>query len=259
MTAYASMEERLLALRSTYLRYDPSEPRVPAGDPNGGEWTDGGGGGPALVHAAVNAMSGDFDVPKDAVKVVEEDGRKFKVGDREFTEAGHYNPATKTIQINASYLHSEQEAHAIVAHEMTHHAWHEVREAQSAERAGVKALFDGPESATFYKRNGYLRPEMAEEFGKRFPATRLLGRYGMDPYGQSDEGDHGFEELRKWDGVTDYSEAYWHAKDATPDTQVNETLAEISAIRHSPHARTREVRKIWRDLHRDVLKHAREH
>lgn len=37
--------------RDLRLKYDPQQPRVPAGRSNGGEWTDGGGGGTGRVSA----------------------------------------------------------------------------------------------------------------------------------------------------------------------------------------------------------------
>ena len=38
------VETKLCALRDTVKKYDPNQPRVPAGNPDGGQWTDGGGG-----------------------------------------------------------------------------------------------------------------------------------------------------------------------------------------------------------------------
>ena len=40
------VETKLRALeRAAKVKFDPNQPRVPAGNPDGGEWTDGGGGG----------------------------------------------------------------------------------------------------------------------------------------------------------------------------------------------------------------------
>src|SRR5680860_1535596 len=40
------VETKLQALRDA-VKYDPNQPRVPAGNPDGGQWTDAGGGGGA--------------------------------------------------------------------------------------------------------------------------------------------------------------------------------------------------------------------
>jgi hypothetical protein len=45
--AVAQLELRQLLLVRTRKRYDPSQPRVPAGHSDGGQWTSGGGGGAA--------------------------------------------------------------------------------------------------------------------------------------------------------------------------------------------------------------------
>jgi hypothetical protein len=42
------VETKLCALRDALQKYDPNQPRVPAGNPDGGQWTDGGGTGGRL-------------------------------------------------------------------------------------------------------------------------------------------------------------------------------------------------------------------
>lgn len=42
------VETKLCALRDTVNKYDSHQPRVPAGNPDGGQWTDGGGTGGRL-------------------------------------------------------------------------------------------------------------------------------------------------------------------------------------------------------------------
>jgi len=43
--ATAHLELRRLRLAVALKRFNPSQPRVPAGNPDGGQWTSGGGGG----------------------------------------------------------------------------------------------------------------------------------------------------------------------------------------------------------------------
>jgi hypothetical protein len=47
-----------LALRALGGKYSPDQPRVPAGNPDGGQWTDGGGGGAELTDFSAQARRG---------------------------------------------------------------------------------------------------------------------------------------------------------------------------------------------------------
>jgi hypothetical protein len=218
-----------------------------------------------VVTESVANLSKKFKVAPEDVEIVTHEGRKFKVGDREFTEGGHYSPSTQKVQINARYIQTKKQADQIIAHEMTHHAWHEVQRAQQSERSGVEAIFRGERFKEFYyPGSGYLREEKAEEFGKMFPATRLMGKYGMDSYGTTrDEATKNvLDKLKKDDGVTDYSEAYWAAAERNLDIRVNETLAEISALKQDDLVindkgfkigQTRKVSPLWNRFHRELL------
>jgi hypothetical protein len=62
------LETKLRDLRrAVKASFDPNQPRVPAGNPDGGEWTDGGGGsGSGLVQVAQNDPSDRLtDVPEE--------------------------------------------------------------------------------------------------------------------------------------------------------------------------------------------------
>ena len=41
-------------------KYSPNQPRVPAGNPDGGQWTDGGGGATRIARPMGNVDTGDL-------------------------------------------------------------------------------------------------------------------------------------------------------------------------------------------------------
>jgi hypothetical protein len=69
--ALAALDVELKLCRLGYLlrKYSPSQPRVPAGSPEGGQWTHGGGGGGA-------------EPASDAESVLTEEGRSAGEGDK---------------------------------------------------------------------------------------------------------------------------------------------------------------------------------
>lgn len=48
--AVAQLELRRLRIVLAYKRFNPSQPRIKAGNPDGGQWTDGGGKGGSRVE-----------------------------------------------------------------------------------------------------------------------------------------------------------------------------------------------------------------
>lgn len=53
------LDTKLQALdRAVKANFDPNQPRVPAGHPDGGQWTDAGGGGTGDATAAVHVAQG---------------------------------------------------------------------------------------------------------------------------------------------------------------------------------------------------------
>ena len=60
--------ERLRRVQHLLAKYNPTQPRVPAGNPSGGEWTSGGGGGAILNVVADSAANSQY--PNDAIEPV---------------------------------------------------------------------------------------------------------------------------------------------------------------------------------------------
>ena len=50
--------------RAVETKYDPNQPRVPAGNPDGGQWTDAGGGGGPGDSSRSSSISGSADVQR---------------------------------------------------------------------------------------------------------------------------------------------------------------------------------------------------
>jgi hypothetical protein len=68
------VETKLQVLRDAVEdKYDPNQPRVPAGNPGGGQWTDGGGGtGGRLPRGPGTLLDGD-DSPSERVRLAQND------------------------------------------------------------------------------------------------------------------------------------------------------------------------------------------
>jgi hypothetical protein len=64
--ALQAMRLTALRLRRSLLKYSPDQPRVPAGNPDGGQWTDGGGG--AGSGAGLSEVSGRDEAPPRTIE-----------------------------------------------------------------------------------------------------------------------------------------------------------------------------------------------
>ena len=95
----------------TDIKYNPNQPRVPAGNPTGGEWTRVGAG---IKNKLLDAAS-DYGFPKDRLIISE--------GERE----GHpetiamYDPETGLIYFWIDKVPNEDVAKGLFSHEFTHY------------------------------------------------------------------------------------------------------------------------------------------
>lgn len=146
---------------------------------------------------------------------VSHEARTFESGGLAFTEAGSYDPKSGTITINAR---TSGDVDAVLAHEMTHHQFWTVK--RLAGTGDVRA--------------------------QRFMAQAGLGMAANMREVQA--------QLRKDDGVTPYSRAYWRS--AKPgdfvayQSAVDETLGELAALEHGQRDRigTKAAHARWRSL-----------
>lgn len=161
--------------------------------------------------------------PRNRIEFNPSPGPYFKVGNRTYQEGGHYSPSSARIVIWNTKTHTLWELKSMLSHEITHDAWHNFRKAFDHQHAMLayeknvlgKALNDLPIFA-----NGAVKS------GKKKAWWGLDLQYWVDTNGS---------ELKRLDGVTDYSRSYWaaymggHQKRSLEDA-FNETLAEISRL-----------------------------
>lgn len=126
----------------------------------------------------------DFPLEKVRVEVYQ---RGFDVGGRSFKEAGHFSPGTGEITLNARDLatHDTADAEIMFAHEVNHRDWNDVATTLGLEGGGPPGLdeTDWPPSAQTVRD--------------------IIGEKGQI--------------LKREDGVSDYSRAYWRDVPKAPE------------------------------------------
>jgi hypothetical protein len=154
-------------------------------------------------------------------------GKTFKVGNAEFTEGGHYDPAYGHITLFVPNALTEDAVAHIVAHEATHLKVDAVMGENQKEEAAYKPHMSDTSE--------YVDGRLKEPFATQFPVLAAMRELEARNWGKS-----GYETLTgalmKEDGVTQYSASYWQALDKYPRTSVvlnavNETLAELASER----------------------------
>lgn len=211
---------------------------------------------PAMrVEVVTNISTGvalSMGIDPAMIHVVDKDPPEFKVGEKVFTEAGHYSPGELRIELNArnvSYAQGEV-VEGITAHEISHRVWHGLQQASDEEfqRYLRKAVTsDGQHhTAWYHERFGgqvgdvvihserRLKPEYQEEMTKEFPAaTVLAGLAGGELFTGI------AQEMIEEDGHSAYAKSYWSpearaARGHSYDTAINETIAEVTRYLISP-------------------------
>ena len=177
------------------------------------------------------------------IDVVHKDPREFTVGEKQFTEAGHYDPSTGRIELNAQNISygDTPSVKGITAHELSHAIYHSLKLEVDAEHAQYlkKALTpDGSQHTEWYKERFELvpgmmatrriKPEYKEELYKEFPAAAAMA-------GLSDGGlFQGISQrMVDEDGHSAYARSYWTpearaARGHSYDSAINESIAEIT-------------------------------
>lgn len=260
-------------------KYSEDQPRDESG-----RWTDGGGsssgasgdpgsGGSSINEdersqfriSAVREQAGymsaidHFDAAR--IDVVDQAPRAFTVGTRQFNEAGHFDPATGRIQLNARVLAdlNTSAIKGVASHEIMHAQQDHVDRLRAAEHAVIKAL-PTDEYARLFQANGYARPEARGELAFRYPASAAYARTWGDSYLNEEADKDNYTAMMKEDGVSEYSKAYW-APEAMRGSgslarAVGETLAEVRrvnqpALRNSADSTPS---KRWARLERDLTR-----
>lgn len=231
------------------LEFNPDQPRD-----DSGKWTDGGGGTTAgllrdtvaIVRRRSETIASNMGVPSSIIQVVDKEPREFIVGNQQFKEAGHYDPSTGMIEINARNSYSDRMSitNGIAAHEVSHAIYDAARRAQSLEHEEISNL-PSEEYNRLYRMSGYARPEMQQEILERWPVSAMFYRHIGDSFMETEAEQQGTslyvrraEQLQKDDGVSEYSKSYWDPKAVNQsggfERAVNETLAETTRHQVSP-------------------------
>lgn len=206
-----------------------------------------------VVTNLANSEAEKMGVSPWHINVVDKDPPSFMVGDKQFTEAGHYQPSNEQIEINVRDLSYGDASivRGIVSHELSHFVWHTMKSVADREfqRYLAKAVTpDGQNhTAWYHERFGgvagdvvihsyrKLKPEYYEEMAKEFPASMALSGLSGGPAnifsGIS-------AEMVKENGHSAYAKSYWtpeavKSRNGSYDTAINETIAEVTRyLRH---------------------------
>jgi len=194
-----------------------------------------------IVQNLATDVASDLGVDPRLIDVVDEAPHPFTVGDKQFTEAGHYDPTTKRIQLNSnniSYANAPG-VKGVVAHEISHAIYHQLKIAAEEEfqRYLVKATTEDAYTPWFHERfttdphkiGRQVKPEYAKEMAEEFPASTVLARLsGGDIFsGITDE-------MIAENGHSRYAKSYWAAEAEKRiglrnyRNAINETIAEIT-------------------------------
>jgi len=201
---------------------------------------------PMRVEVITNlshAVAKDMGVDPSTIHVVDKEPSTFTVGTKEFREGGHYNPATKQIEINARNLaYGDVPAvKGIAAHEVSHAIYDQFKDELEAEDERYKVLSghynDEKGTDWFYERfdqphrfgETTVKPGMREQLAREFPASAVWANLhdGKMFTGLSDK-------IIKENGHSAYAKSYWTPEavrvrgHGTYDTAINETVAEVT-------------------------------
>jgi hypothetical protein len=196
------------------------------------------------------------------VEVVDQPPRWFDVGAQSFQEAAHYQPRDRSIQVNGRVV-GDQELPGLMAHEAMHDKWHRVLQEQEREHKEISDIWntaatgdprDDPWKRLFRASGEPRDAAAASEIEKRWPVSAMFAKTWGDSYigtpsGRSDSR----ARMEAYDGVTDYSKAYWKS-DRNYDTKINETLAEISRLDQEGNLRRGRVKLSpqWSELYKGI-------
>ena len=194
-----------------------------------------------IVERRAKEVAEQMGIDPSMIKVVDKEPSAFTVGDKAFKEAGHYDPATGSIEINARNTYSPvmNVTNGVIVHEISHAMLDSAQKVQALEHEEILHLPKDEYDKFFNPATAYLRPEMQQAALARWPASAFFHKYvGDDPYMKTKEdvdrmrGVRKFTELKEADGVSDYSTAYRHpgeiARPGGFERALNETLAETA-------------------------------
>ncbi len=193
-----------------------------------------------FVQKNIEKIAAKMDYPPGRIDIVDKEPPEFIVGNLKFKEAGHYDPATRRIEVNARTIKEGDStwAQGLAAHEIMHAQYDHVTKVQKLEHDEIRTMFDQNKEGEFFKRNGYPRPEKIEELYAKYPASAAFAKTWGDGYlggSKNEYTDWQQNEMVADNGHTEYAKSYWQPEavkryfsDGTTGltTALNETLAE---------------------------------
>jgi hypothetical protein len=190
--------------------------------------------------------------PMDKVKATEDEGYLFNVGNNTYRAAGEYNSATGVVSIFNIDEQSDMTMEGILAHEVMHDKWATYGKGFQAQFIEIQRNIrdESDPSKWLIKGDGSLRNPADKD---KFWAWEIHEEFLSGSK---------WETLKKTDGVSEYSEAYWEdVRSNSPysmDLAVNETLAEIARIESNLSGTgidvddMQSVDPVWKDLYKRV-------
>jgi RNA:NAD 2'-phosphotransferase (TPT1/KptA family) len=219
------------------------------------------------VRVLANEMAQKMGFDPSRIDIVHEEAKGFSVGAKQFTEAGHFDPTTGRIQLNAANIGSTYgdptlsygdriDIQGVVSHEISHAIFHALKQASEREEEAYKkkaftptdqysewflerfSMQTGPSGRT----GRQLKPEYAEEFARDYPASTVVARLAGGEYFRGSLGIT--KQMIQEDGHSTYAESYWtpeaiaeQKKDSRwhpYDHAITETIAEITRFMTTP-------------------------
>lgn len=249
--------------------FNPEQPRD-----EHGRWTNGGGSEVSpitkenfdKVVRRAEDIAHKMNVPSAIINVVDKEPRAFEVGNQKFREAGHYDPRTGTIEINARISYNDRMSitNGIVAHEVSHAVYDAALQAQRTEHEEIGNL-PSEEFNRLFRASGYARPEMQKEIHERWPVSAFFYRHLGDPLMETEADQQGgghhskrMEILQRDDGVSAYSRSYWEPEPLSQmggfERAMNETLAETTRYHVAPMSwgEEKEPHDTWRSFAQEL-------
>ena len=185
------------------------------------------------------------------INVVDKEPREFTVGDKQFTEGGHFQPWDEMIEINVRNLDygDAPVVRGMVSHELSHFVYHRVKAIADTEFEKYKAKAIDPHDSDQYtpwhtehferdpdQFGGYrVKATSQAVLAAEFPASTALSLMSGGPQ-------HLFRgitrEMVNENGHSAYAKSYW-SKDAIAakhsyESAINETIAEVTRYLHHP-------------------------
>ena len=198
-----------------------------------------------VVRSLADEVAHQMGFDPSRIDVVDEEAKGFSVGEKQFTEAGHYDPATGRIYLNSANITYDETplVKGVISHEISHAIFHELKEASKVEEQAFlkKAMTPTDQYSDWYLERFSLqkgpsgrterrpKPEYLEELARDYPASTVLAALG-DGYFKGIS-----RKMVEENGHSEYAKTYWDPKalegrdfNQKYDHAITETIAEIT-------------------------------